>query len=53
MTASRGIRNNNPGNIRRGDDWLGLVQADKCTDKDFCQFTAPGIRYPGDDYHSA
>lgn len=25
MTTSRGIRNNNPGNIRWGDDWKGLV----------------------------
>ncbi|EDZ9931984.1 structural protein, partial [Salmonella enterica] len=26
MTNSpRGIRNNNPGNIRWGDDWKGLV----------------------------
>ncbi|OON40627.1 structural protein [Izhakiella australiensis] len=46
MTTGRGIRNNNPGNIRRGDDWKGLVAASQCTDKSFCQFTAPeyGIR---------
>ncbi|EMK0255615.1 structural protein [Salmonella enterica] len=45
-TTPRGIRNNNPGNIRWGDDWRGLVPAAKRTDKDFCQFTAPeyGIR---------
>lgn len=33
----RGVRNNNPGNIRLGDKWLGL-----CTVQDdgaFCQFT--------------
>lgn len=32
----RGVRNNNPGNIRLGDKWLGL-----CTSQDdgaFCQF---------------
>lgn len=35
MTA-RGIRNNNPGNIRHGDDWFGL--SDEQTDPSFCQF---------------
>lgn len=42
----RGIRNNNPGNIRWGDPWLGLVLSAQRTDKDFCQFTDPkyGIR---------
>ncbi|WP_258087239.1 structural protein [Xenorhabdus bovienii] len=41
---SRGIRNNNPGNIRHGDKWQGLRA--RQTDDDFCQFTAPewGIR---------
>lgn len=45
MTA-RGIRNNNPGNIRWGDNWQGLVVPDQRTDPDFCQFVdAPhGIR---------
>ena len=40
----RGIRNNNPGNIRLGDPWQGL--AAQQTDGAFCQFTAPtyGIR---------
>jgi hypothetical protein len=40
----RGIRNNNPGNIRHGDKWRGL--ADKQTDASFCVFKAPewGIR---------
>ena len=33
---TRGIRNNNPANIRRGCDWMGL--ADKQTDREFCQF---------------
>ncbi|MDE9566157.1 structural protein [Xenorhabdus bovienii] len=41
---SRGIRNNNSGNIRHGDKWQGLRT--RQTDDDFCQFTAPewGIR---------
>ncbi|MGR7527399.1 structural protein [Klebsiella aerogenes] len=45
MTA-RGIRNNNPGNIRWGDDWKGLVPTGQRTDKSFCQFTSPeyGVR---------
>lgn len=49
MTGSkkpRGIRNNNPGNIRWGDEWQGLVAKNQRTDKSFCQFTSPeyGIR---------
>ncbi|MDK3025562.1 structural protein P5 [Cupriavidus taiwanensis] len=42
----RGIRNNNPGNIRWGDGWQGLVAPHMRTDKSFCQFTEPsyGIR---------
>lgn len=46
MTTSRGIRNNNPGNIRWGDEWKGLVVEKQRTDKSFCQFTTPeyGIR---------
>lgn len=45
-SGSRGIRNNNPGNIRWGDEWQGLVPKSQRTDKYFCQFTAPeyGIR---------
>ncbi|SER29690.1 hypothetical protein SAMN05216522_1216 [Rosenbergiella nectarea] len=45
-SGARGIRNNNPGNIRWGDDWQGLVPKSERTDKSFCQFTAPeyGIR---------
>ncbi len=40
----RGIRNNNPGNIRHGAGWQGLCS--RQTDKSFCQFIAPeyGIR---------
>lgn len=33
---TRGIRNNNPLNIRRGDNWLGLSKNQ--TDPYFCQF---------------
>lgn len=42
----RGIRNNNPGNIRWGDYWKVLVPESQRTDKSFCQFTSPeyGIR---------
>lgn len=44
MTQPRGIRNNNPGNIRHGDKWRGL--ANKQTDASFCVFKAPewGLR---------
>jgi len=44
--SPRGIRNNNPGNIRWGDEWQGLVGKSQRTDKSFCQFTSPeyGIR---------
>ena len=38
MSTPRGIRNNNPGNIRWGDDWKGLVPQPQRTDKNFCQF---------------
>ena len=42
--TSRGIRNNNPGNIRHGINWDGL--AEEQTDPEFAQFSAPemGIR---------
>ena len=42
----RGIRNHNPGNIRWGSPWEGLVPKAQRTDPDFCQFTDPayGIR---------
>lgn len=36
MTA-RGIRNNNPGNLRHGEDWLGLAPVQD--DQNFCTFT--------------
>lgn len=35
--STRGIRNNNPANIRRGCNWKGLAK--KQTDREFCQFT--------------
>lgn len=40
----RGIRNNNPGNIRHGDAWQGLAEPQ--TDSSFCVFRSPeyGIR---------
>ncbi len=40
----RGIRNNNPGNIRHGQKWQGLAQVQ--TDNEFCVFSRPeyGIR---------
>ncbi|WP_104565832.1 structural protein P5 [Ralstonia mannitolilytica] len=42
----RGIRNNNPGNIRWKDNWQGLIPNHQRTDPDFCQFSEPryGIR---------
>ena len=41
---ARGFRNNNPGNIRHGEKWLGL--AEEQTDPNFCQFESVeyGIR---------
>ncbi len=36
MVKPRGIRNNNPLNIRHGSQWQGLRK--RQTDKDFCQF---------------
>ena len=44
MKTPRGIRNNNPLNIRRGQSWRGLRP--KQTDSEFCQFItmAWGIR---------
>jgi len=45
--APRGIRNNNPGNIRHGADWKGL--AEDQLDDDFCTFVDPqhGVRAMG------
>lgn len=43
---TRGIRNNNPGNIRWGDHWQGLIPTNEKTDESFCQFVSAeyGIR---------
>lgn len=35
----RGIRNNNPGNIRWGENWQGLKKDGKKQDPSFCVFT--------------
>jgi len=47
----RGLRNNNPGNIRIGDNWLGLAEPARMTDfqkqeTSFCVFSEPewGLR---------
>ena len=42
----RGIRNNNPGNIRHGANWQGLNPDGRKIDSAFCVFIAPvyGIR---------
>ena len=42
--VARGIRNNNPGNIRHGEKWEGL--SDTQNDSSFCVFKTPeyGIR---------
>lgn len=47
MAVTRGIRNNNPGNIKHGDRWQGL--AAEQTDDMFCTFETPehGIRAMG------
>ena len=47
VSAVRGIRNNNPGNIELGDEsWQGAVPIDQQTDDRFVQFISPeyGIR---------
>lgn len=48
MTVTRGVRNNNPGNIRRNpaNKWQGRVPLERNTDPDFEQFISPeyGIR---------
>lgn len=43
-TMTRGLRNNNPGNIRHGLDWEGMSPTQ--SDKDFITFISPeyGIR---------
>ena len=42
----RGIRNNNPGNIRHGQNWQGLNPDGRNIDPAFCVFKSPvfGIR---------
>ena len=42
----RGIRNNNPGNIRHGSNWQGLNPNSRNIDPAFCVFTSSvyGIR---------
>lgn len=42
--VARGIRNHNPGNIRKGEKWKGLSEHQ--TDSSFCVFVSPeyGIR---------
>lgn len=44
LKMTRGVRNNNPANIRRGSLWYGLSDVQR--DKEFCQFStmAYGIR---------
>lgn len=37
-SQTRGIRNKNPGNIRWGENWQGLLPVSIRTDKSFCQF---------------
>ncbi len=46
MKKPRGIRNHNPGNLRWGHLWQGLVPEKRRTDKAFCQFVSAsyGIR---------
>lgn len=51
MAVTRGVRNNNPGNIERGASWMGLADEADMTpeqrrEKRFAVFTAPrwGIR---------
>lgn len=41
MNTPRGIRNNNPGNIRWGSDWKGLKKDGKQQDPSFCIFKTP------------
>ncbi len=46
MNQPRGIRNNNPGNIRHGANWQGLNPNGRNIDPAFCVFQTPvaGIR---------
>ncbi len=51
MAVSRGIRNNNPGNIdyNPANNWQGQLPRDKSTEPRFCRFDTPenGIRALG------
>ena len=49
MTQPRGIRNNNPGNIRHGAKWKGIDEKSRELDSAFCVFKSPiyGIRALG------
>lgn len=44
--VSRGIRNNNPTNIRYGSNWVGMAKNSRDLDRSFCVFIHPkfGIR---------
>lgn len=46
FSAPRGIRNNNPGNIRKGENWEGMIINPIFPDKSFVQFKSPtyGVR---------
>ena len=46
LRQPRGIRNNNPGNIRHGANWQGLNPNGRNIDSAFCVFESPvfGIR---------
>ena len=46
LRPPRGIRNNNPGNIRHGQNWQGLNPDGRNIDPVFCVFKSPvfGIR---------
>ena len=51
MTTTRGIRNNNPGNIDHNDaiNWMGELPVDKAIEPRFCRFETPiyGLRALG------
>lgn len=41
VSLPRGIRNNNPANIRKSfTKWQGLVSPEKCKDSSFCEFVS-------------
>lgn len=43
MSSSRGLRNNNPGNIRKGEKWQGMAAVQ--SDKDFVIFKSMDYGY--------